>query len=436
MSEGKSPDAPAAEKAARPPAKFGKPLNFGPTPKADVNGEKEGSCSAAVLWLHGFGDRPEGWASMFRPLRRVAPQDWRWVHLRAPNLPQPGYGGRSLPGWGQFCSSQIVRVGSPDYDNPDADGHARSCVAAVQQELERLQSEEEVPAERILIGGFSQGAATALEVVLTSKRPLAGCIALSGWLTSRARAALAGGICPKTSFLVCHGTEDDQVHFECGEAAAKALRDAGFEVQFERLEGVEHEACPQSLRALTQLLQDRLPSPCAASETPSSLQVPEWDGDELEDSDDSEDDGMDSAIYVCKATLAKLRGELAAGEVREETLRSLDNLKELPEDEVLVPVYWSAVASCCNIGLALRRKIPTKSIAEAFIKAADDLQATVATMPESERPSEITAGEWRSQAEQDSDDEEEEESGGDEIEEGDDDDEAPGGPQIKRPRMS
>lgn len=42
-----------------------------------------------------------------------------------------------------------------------------------------------IPAERILLGGFSQGAAMSILTGLTNERRLAGVVALSGWLLLR-----------------------------------------------------------------------------------------------------------------------------------------------------------------------------------------------------------------------------------------------------------
>ena len=48
---------------------------------------------------------------------------------------------------------------------------------------------------RIVIGGFSQGAALSLLTTLTSERKLGGAIALSGWLPLRTKIK---GVCVKT----------------------------------------------------------------------------------------------------------------------------------------------------------------------------------------------------------------------------------------------
>lgn len=52
-------------------------------------------------------------------------------------------------------------------------------------ELITAEVDAGIPAERIVLGGFSQGAAMTLVTGLTSERKLAGLIVMSGWLPLR-----------------------------------------------------------------------------------------------------------------------------------------------------------------------------------------------------------------------------------------------------------
>ena len=45
-----------------------------------------------------------------------------------------------------------------------------------------LDNNPTIPPSRLIIGGFSQGAAVSLLTALTNERKLGGAIALSGWL--------------------------------------------------------------------------------------------------------------------------------------------------------------------------------------------------------------------------------------------------------------
>lgn len=69
--------------------------------------------------------------------------------------------------------------------------------------------------------------------------------------------------------LVCHGTKDDMVGFDCGEAGAKALR-TKFAVDFERIPGLQHSSCPKELRAVANFVHRALGGA-------GDLRVPEWE---------------------------------------------------------------------------------------------------------------------------------------------------------------
>lgn len=192
---------------------------------------------AAVVWLHGFGDGPEGWASGMQALRRRHPT-WMWVHLRAPPLPQSCYRGTRVPGWGDYREEGCTTVGSEDYDNSDIVSDA--ILAEVHGILADLERVEGIAPERIVIGGFSMGATAAAEITLRYPRRLGGLVVLNGWLLPGARAAIADFPTDGFPVLVSHGSSDEQVGYDCGAEAARLLREAGAAVQFEVQEGLTH----------------------------------------------------------------------------------------------------------------------------------------------------------------------------------------------------
>lgn len=273
-------------------ARLGKAVTYGPEPQ---------ECEAAVIWLHGFGDVPEGWASALGPLRHATNGQWRWLFLRAPPVPQPCYNHQKIPGWGQFHSVDAVTVGNVDYEDEDVLGFYRQSVLAVHRILEELEVAG-VPSAKIVVGGFSQGAALALEVCLTYPRRLGGCVSIAGWLSTRARAAIATA--PRASkppFLLCHGTEDDMVGYDCSQAACKAMKEADILVTFLTNPGIKHQSCPEQLRALTRFLHAVVLGPDAPP-----LEVPDWEEDG-EEGEESPEESSDSDVPVVQPPPRKRR---------------------------------------------------------------------------------------------------------------------------------
>jgi len=92
-----------------------------------------------------------------------------------------------------------------------------------------------IPAEKIAIGGFSQGGAMAMLTAMQYPAKLAGCVSLSGLLLGRSE--LSTLIHPENSslnVLWCHGA-DDKLLLPClQERGCAELEAAGLQVQAEQ----------------------------------------------------------------------------------------------------------------------------------------------------------------------------------------------------------
>jgi pimeloyl-ACP methyl ester carboxylesterase len=80
------------------------------------------------------------------------------------------------------------------FDEPGVSESVRHVAALIESEVAAG-----IPAERIVLGGFSQGGHVALKAALTHPARLAGCVALSTWLepsrTMKASERAAGRPC-------------------------------------------------------------------------------------------------------------------------------------------------------------------------------------------------------------------------------------------------
>jgi lysophospholipase II len=81
-----------------------------------------------------------------------------------------------------------------------------------------------VPADRIILGGFSQGGALALYSALTYPEKLAGVIGLSCWLPLHSSFP-ATKVCPENvPVLLCHGDSDPIVSYKFGQLSHSLLK--------------------------------------------------------------------------------------------------------------------------------------------------------------------------------------------------------------------
>lgn len=105
-----------------------------------------------------------------------------------------------------------------------------------------------IPSERIIIGGFSQGGATALYTALTSSIRFGGVLALSTWLPLHSRfpeqLKQFDGLF-NTPILQCHGDMDPMVSLAWSQLSMKFLQQMGFsDVRFKVYPGLSHSSCP------------------------------------------------------------------------------------------------------------------------------------------------------------------------------------------------
>jgi phospholipase/carboxylesterase len=138
----------------------------------------------------------------------------------------------------------------------DGEGIARSA-----RQIRMLIEQEQmrgIQANRIIVAGFSQGAAMALHVGLTHPETLAGIIALSGYLLQpeklEAARAKANQHAP---IFMAHGVEDSVVPFGLGEQAARTLSTWGHEVAWHAYP-MAHHVCPDEIRAIGCWIVERL----------------------------------------------------------------------------------------------------------------------------------------------------------------------------------
>src|SRR5215510_14109064 len=125
----------------------------------------------AVVWLHGLGADGHDFEPIVPELRLRLPV--RFVFPHAPVRPVTINGGMEMRAWYDI-------LGFDRRAAEDAAGIRASAAAVV--ELIDNEIERGIPAERIVLAGFSQGGAIALQTALREPRKLGGVMALSTYL--------------------------------------------------------------------------------------------------------------------------------------------------------------------------------------------------------------------------------------------------------------
>ena len=206
--------------------------------------------TASVIWMHGLGADGTDFVPLVPELRlpdNVAP---RFVFPNAPVRPVTVNNGMSMPAWYDIYSFGFK-------DREDAAGIVASA-ALVHGLIERERAAG-ISAARIVLAGFSQGGAVALQAGLRYAQPLAGILALSTYLplaaTLAAEAAAANRAIP---ILMCHGRQDPVVPLELARKSIETLSAAGYTPRLLEY-AMEHTLCAEEVVAISQWLTQVLP---------------------------------------------------------------------------------------------------------------------------------------------------------------------------------
>jgi phospholipase/carboxylesterase len=200
---------------------------------------------ATVVILHGLGADGNDFVPIAEQLDLAAVGPVRFIFPNAPVMPVSINGGYRMPAWYDIFPGNEPR-------REDEEG-----LRASQTSIENVLAAEKargIPANRIVLAGFSQGCAMALMTGLRHSEQLAGIVGMSGYLP------LAGltaderhGANQKTPIFLAHGTEDAMVVLARGLASRDALQAMEYNVQWHQYP-MEHSVCMDEIRDLNHWL--------------------------------------------------------------------------------------------------------------------------------------------------------------------------------------
>ncbi len=202
----------------------------------------------AVIWLHGLGADAHDFEPVVPLLDPGAGRPLRFVFPNAPQRPVTLNAGMVMRAW--YDIKTLERGG--DEDEPGLRATAAAVSALIADQVRRG-----VPAERIVLAGFSQGGAMALFTGLRYPEKLAGLIALSCYLpmasTLAAEASAANRSVP---IFMAHGLHDPVVHPSFGQLSCEALRAAGYSPDW-RTYPMPHSVIPEQLEDIRGFLDSQ-----------------------------------------------------------------------------------------------------------------------------------------------------------------------------------
>jgi len=211
--------------------------------------EPETPARSAVIWLHGLGADGHDFEPIVPQLGVDASHAIRFVFPHASKRPVTINGGFVMPAWYDIRALSLGR----DVDEQGVLESAERIHALIARENERGITDS-----RIVLAGFSQGAAMALHIALRYPEPLAGIVALSTYLVrDESLEDELSEANRKIGIFQAHGSHDPMVRPEAGQLAYDRLTALGYSVEFKSYR-MGHEVHPQEIVDVGQALNAML----------------------------------------------------------------------------------------------------------------------------------------------------------------------------------
>jgi phospholipase/carboxylesterase len=204
--------------------------------------------AASVIWMHGLGADGNDFVPIVPELGlRELPV--RFVFPHAPLQPVTINGGYVMRAW--------YDIGYQDLALKEDERGVHESQHAVEELIAR-EIGRGIRAERIVLAGFSQGGAIALQCGLRYPKRLAGIIALSTYLplphTVEKERSLANREVP---VLMAHGIEDPIVPLKLAQASGSKLLTLGYPVEWHEYQ-MPHSVCAEEIEVVGRWLRSKV----------------------------------------------------------------------------------------------------------------------------------------------------------------------------------
>lgn len=204
-----------------------------------------------ILWMHGLGADGNDFVPIVEELALPPNLHIRFVFPHAPMRPVSINRGLVMRAW-------------HDYDVADPDSGLREDMTSLrdsQREIEALIGREKrrgIEPGNIILAGFSQGGAMALQTGLRYPEKLAAIMALSCYLpASQTLAAEAHRANSGISIFMAHGSADNIVPMTLAAAAKRQLRESGYAVEWHEYP-MAHSVCADEIADISDWLKRAL----------------------------------------------------------------------------------------------------------------------------------------------------------------------------------
>ena len=203
--------------------------------EVEIGPASAGAPDASIIWLHGLGADGHDFEPIVPELPLPSGLRARFVFPHAPVQSVTINYGHVMPAWYDVYGD----------GRQDANG-----IRVSQGRIEALIARERargVSTQRIVLAGFSQGGAIALQTGLRHPERLAGILALSTYLPlAETLGAEAAAVNRDVPIFMAHGTEDPVIPLQRAAISRDQLRKLGYQVEWHEYP-MPHAVCPDEI---------------------------------------------------------------------------------------------------------------------------------------------------------------------------------------------
>ena len=201
---------------------------------------------ACVIWLHGLGANGHDFEAVVPYLKIRQDLPIWYIFPHAPSIPVTINNNFVMPAWYDI-------LGLDRDSEVDEDG-IRKSTQRITNLIEAVETEG-VSTSKVIIAGFSQGGAVAIETALTFPRKLGGLISLSSYFPTRNTIQTTEEN-KNLPILICHGLHDAVVAETMGKQTHEALVSMGYPSEY-RTYDAEHSVVLEELEDIGQWIENR-----------------------------------------------------------------------------------------------------------------------------------------------------------------------------------
>ncbi|ALG69458.1 alpha/beta hydrolase [Beggiatoa leptomitoformis] len=216
----------------------------------DIIIEPDEKATASVIWLHGLGASARDFEPIIPHLPKAVLKHTRFIFPQAPNREITINMGMVMPAWYDIIAMDLTA-------NQDEEGvrdSERLLQTYIAEEIQRG-----IAAERIVLAGFSQGGAIALQTGLRYPEKLAGIMALSTYIplahTLESERHEKNNTTP---IFYGHGQFDSVIMLKQAESSYMQLKSLGYTVAW-HIYNMEHSVNMEEIQDIGQWLNKYLP---------------------------------------------------------------------------------------------------------------------------------------------------------------------------------